>query len=963
MRTEVLLTLPPAFAGRALDLEGLDRGRFFAASDPPGLSLGSGGGACHLLVEAWKASSSKSSFWEWLSADKKLVIHGGGKSRRLPAYAAVGKLFMPVPVFRWALGQRLDQKLIDLQLPSYERVLEHASSTSRVMVCSGDVLLRFGRELPCFPEVDVLGLGMWVTPEVARNFGVFFCGRETMGSLEFFLQKPSPARIRELGAEHLYMIDTGMWLLSSKALGVMMRKVGWDPDEGSFPPENLRKLDLYSEFGLALGRRPVQPDPEISALTSAVVPLPKASFFHLGTTRQMIEAISALQNVELDETKLGSFGARRHPDQYLLNSQVEVPLRQEENHTLWIENAHVPKSWHLRHDHVLTGAPKNDWELDLEPGTCLDFVPVGEDAYCVRFYGMDDSFAGDVWDIATKWLGKPAPNWFFGRAIRREEAGLSPGMDIQEAPLFPVLERSEISSGFLRWLTSRVGGEVGSHAVAWLNARRLSASDIQAHANLGRVYQSRAARQLACVEPMRRNFRWSVFHRLDLEETARRFAASNPAGFGEVEPPQGTMLQVRDAMFRAAVRRHQGADGGEALESSAFATLQELIVEETRLRPAEPRKALVEDQIIWARSPVRLDLAGGWTDTPPYCLEHGGRVLNVAVDLNGQPPIQVFVKLGATREIVFRSIDLGVERRVSSYGELENFGEPGSDFGLAKVACALAGFLPRFGSGARFGSLREQLDDFGGGIEISMLCAVPKGSGLGTSSILASTLLAALGEACGLGWDKGVLFQRTLALEQLLTTGGGWQDQAGGLHRGVKLLETSAGLDQALTLRWCPEHLFDSGQANRAVLLYFTGITRLAKNILKEIVRGMFLNSPSHLSILEDIGDNALAGYDAVQRSDLAGLLASVRQAWSLNQRLDSGTNPPQIAAILDLIRDETAACKLLGAGGGGYLLIFAKDELAGARIKQKLTENPPNERARFVNLSVSPTGLQLTRS
>jgi len=56
------------------------------------------------------------------------------------------------------------------------------------------------------------------------------------------------------------------------------------------------------------------------------------------------------------------------------------------------------------------------------------------------------------------------------------------------------------------------------------------------------------------------------------------------------------------------------------------------------------RPALKEDQIVWARAPVRLDLAGGWTDTPPYTLRHGGRVVNLAVDLNGQPPIQVFCR-------------------------------------------------------------------------------------------------------------------------------------------------------------------------------------------------------------------------------------------------------------------------------------------------------------------------------
>lgn len=92
-------------------------------------------------------------------------------------------------------------------------------------------------------------------------------------------------------------------------------------------------------------------------------------------------------------------------------------------------------------------------------------------------------------------------------------------------------------------------------------------------------------------------------------------------------------------------------------------------------------------------------------------------------------------------------------------------------------------------------------------------------------------------------------------------------------------------------------------------------------------------------------------------------LAAAVRASWRLNQRLDSGTNPPEVQAILDSIGDHLAAAKLLGAGGGGYLLLFARDEAAAARIKQVLTARPPNSRARFVDFSLSQTGLQVTRS
>ena len=92
-------------------------------------------------------------------------------------------------------------------------------------------------------------------------------------------------------------------------------------------------------------------------------------------------------------------------------------------------------------------------------------------------------------------------------------------------------------------------------------------------------------------------------------------------------------------------------------------------------------------------------------------------------------------------------------------------------------------------------------------------------------------------------------------------------------------------------------------------------------------------------------------------------LLAAIRNSWSLNQRLDAGTNPPAVEQILGRVRDYLGAAKLLGAGGGGYLLLFGKDETAAARIKQELAAHPPNSRARFVDFSLSEAGLQLTRS
>jgi galactokinase/mevalonate kinase-like predicted kinase len=959
---QFLLTLPPRMAREFETLEGKHRPAWFGTSDPAGSRLGSGGGTANLLSEAWRATDGEKFFSSWLRASRKLIIHGGGQSRRLPAYAPVGKLLMPIPAFRWSRGQRLDQTLLDLQLPDYERVLAHAASGTVAMVASGDVLLRFARELPPFPDVDVLGLGMWVRPETARNFGVFFSPRQRPNELAFFLQKPSPARIRELALEHLVLVDTGMWLLSERAVNVLMQRCGWTGER--FENGRAGGYELYAQFGLGLGTKPEVKDPLVNALTCAVVPLPEAEFYHFGTSRQMIESISALQNRELDETKLGLIGAKRLPDQFLQNTRFEVPLGLEENHTLWIENSVVPASWSLAHDHVLTGVPANDWKLRLPPGVSLDFAPMGERDFCVRAYGMDDPFSGAV--KSANWLGVPAMKWFAARGMTLAQVKINPESDIQQAPLFPVLTPEELEPRFLEWLFATEPESNPRFTEKWRAQRRLSAQQIAEEVNIARLYRQRAANRSGCLLPLFKNARWSVFFRLDLEATAKSFAATDQP---LPEPANGSddhlepLHAVHDQMFRSAVLRHRRQAGWENHEANAFARLRELIVRDAQLSPVAPRRNVLDDQIIWGRSPIRFDLAGGWTDTPPYCIEYGGMVVNLAANLNGQPPIQVFAKLCPRPEIVVRSIDLGVEQRVRTYEELDTYAAPGSEFALAKAAFALAGFLPRFHAQGEFASLEEQLKKFGGGIELSLLSAVPKGSGLGTSSILAATLLATLGELCGLDWDKNTLSVRTLALEQMLTTGGGWQDQVGAIYRGVKWIETTPGLAQRPSLNWLPDHLLGRDFANRTILLYYTGVTRLAKNILAEIVRGIFLNSPEHLETIAEIGVNATRASRAIQQCDFNELSAVVRNSWRLNQRLDAGTNPTEVQKILAPIQDWLAACKLLGAGGGGYLLMFAKDELAAANIRQTLTSQPPNPRARFVDFALSETGLQLTRS
>lgn len=342
----------------------------------------------------------------------------------------------------------------------------------------------------------------------------------------------------------------------------------------------------------------------------------------------------------------------------------------------------------------------------------------------------------------------------------------------------------------------------------------------------------------------------------------------------------------------------------------------------------------------------------------------GGNVINLAIELNGQPPLQVYVRPSKEPRIVLRSIDLGAVEVVEIAEQLMDFMHVGSPFSIPKAGLVLAGFGSSGVSGNPSSiSLQQQLEAFGSGIELTLLSAIPAGSGLGTSSILAATVLGALNDFCGLGWDKNEIGHRTLMLEQMLTTGGGWQDQFGGVLGGVKLLQTGRGFEQTPLVRWLPNDLWTQPEYRPCHLLYYTGITRTAKQILAEIVRRMFLNDNAELRLLREMKAHTMEMYEAIQQNDFRRMGLLMRKTWQQNQALDSGTNPVAVAKQTALIDDLCLGYKLPGAGGGGYLYMIAKDPEAAARIKQILTENKINRNARFVDMTLSTTGLQISRS
>ncbi len=911
-----LLSLPPNLVNVFHQITGYDKDEWFCTCDPVGHRLGSGGGTDWLLRACYEHDHTEASFDEWLASERRLLLHAGGQSRRLPSYAPSGKILTPIPVYRWERGQRLSQDLLSLQVPLYQKMMDAAPSSVHTMIVSGDVLIRATQPLQPIPDADVICYGLWLSADIAKDHGVFVSSRETPDVLKCMLQKPSVETLSQLSEHHLYLTDIGVWMLSDKAVKLLMEHSEKDGD--------IVNYDLYGEFGCALGTDPGVKDDSLNRLKVVVLPLPGGEFYHFGTSHELLSSTLAIQNLVNDQREIMHHSNKPHPAMFVQNAVIKVKITSD-NQNLWAENCWIGVHWHLSRENIITGVPENDWHITLDEGQCVDIVPIAEHQWVVRPYHYYDKFAGSK----------------------------------QQEPLFPVTDNIDDMGTLLRYMLQQ---DTSAQAEALYQAAiKLSAEQISDQANLPRLVAQRTAYRHLNWPALAANYQHSVFYQVDLDDAAQQYATNQLAMPAPLPDDELLLTRVHDAMFRSAVAKYKGEDAS-ADEQRAFALLREGLTQEVICQKQQPRIAVHSDQIVWGRSPVRIDLAGGWTDTPPYCLMEGGNVVNVAIELNGQPPLQVYVKPCAEPHLILRSIDLGAAETITTYEHLAQYNKVGSPFSIPKAALALAGFLPAY-SVETFGTLTEQLQSYGHGIELTMLSAIPAGSGLGTSSILAATVLGALSDFCGLGWDKTEIGRRTLVLEQLLTTGGGWQDQFGGLLPGIKLLQTQKGFTQTPVARWLPTDIFTQPEYHACHLLYYTGITRTAKSILAEIVRRMFLNQHEQLALLREMKDHALALYDAVQQMNFNEMGRLIRTTWKQNQLLDSGTNPAEVAQLTQLVDDYCLGYKLPGAGGGGYLYMMAKDPEAAARIKQVLLAHPLHDNARFVDMSVSETGLKVSRS
>ena len=325
--------------------------------------------------------------------------------------------------------------------------------------------------------------------------------------------------------------------------------------------------------------------------------------------------------------------------------------------------------------------------------------------------------------------------------------------------------------------------------------------------------------------------------------------------------------------------------------------------------------------------PVRVNFSGTWTDAMPYCVENGGQVINMSVLTDGKKPICVKAEKLAEKKIEFCSDGLVT---VFSYNNADNE-EDLSEFNLHMAVLKILGITEETQSDCGFRLTTE-------------VSGIDKGSGLGTSSILLGGCIKVLSELFGLCYDDREVVEMVFVAEQLMKTGGGWQDQIGGLFPGIKISETQAGLRQIPSVRNIElSDNFRQFFSERLVLIP-TGQRHFGRFIVNDVANRYLdknKDSAEGFAQMKNLNRKML---ECLKNDDIEGFIGCINSHCEILCRISPMVTNEKICSVIKGCLENMAdAVSLCGAGGGGYLMAIMKKGITTEDVQRYMAESFPS--------------------
>ncbi len=938
------------------------RTHFAVIPDPEGKRVGSGGATLGVLryiagqidiVRRGKGAEviedTESVSGVDFSGLRILVIHSGGDSKRVPQYSALGKLFSPVPR---ELPNGRNSTLFDEFLITMSSV--PARIREGMLLLSGDVLLLFNPLQIDYSGVGAAAISFKEDVNTGKNHGVFLRGED--GNVKRFLHKQTVASLTEQGAVNergAVDIDTGAVIFSADMMAALYSLIS---ENGVYSTELFEqfvnetvRLSLYGDFLYPLAADSTLEDfykekPEGSycqeltrartAVWNALRPyrmkllrLAPAKFIHFGTTgeilRLMAEGIKEYTVLDWSHQVSSSIKTDTAGYNSVLSDQAEV------GKDCYLEVSYVHGKAKVG-DNVLLSYVDIHNET-IPANAVLHGLKQRDGRFVVRIYGVNDNPKGSL-EADCSFLGSTLGQFMEKNSLSIEDLWDVGDHSLWNARLYPSCDtiREAVDAALNLYAMTQGEGNVA----AWRSSYRKSlCSGFHDADPDALIAWDKRMQELVCMNRLAEKIR----------EGKPALTGKNLLQGKELTKIQIEWLrtQLENCDFSEAMRLQYyigtalGGPEGEAHIGECFHVIRKTILDNALGNVEYNDKCRIVTDRHTVKLPLRVNWGGGWSDTPPYCMENGGTVLNAAILLNGETPVEVTLERLGEHKIVFDSRDMDVHGEFDQIEVLQRTGDPYDPFALQKAALIACGIIPAEG-----GNLEEILSRLGGGFRMnSEVTNVPKGSGLGTSSILSGACVKAIFEFMGISYTEDDLYRHVLCMEQIMATGGGWQDQVGGLSSGINYITSMPGIDQRIRVQHVEISAETMQELNKRFVLIYTGQRRLARNLLRDVVGRYVGNEPETLYALNEIQRVAALMKFELERGHVDDFAHLLNYHWELSKKVDAGSTNTLIDQIFESVEDMIEGRMICGAGGGGFLQAVLKKGVSKEEVHRRLKD------------------------
>lgn len=911
-----------------------NRCKYVVVPDYNGERIGSGGATLNVLAVL------KNEYNVDFEKCKILLIHSGGDSKRVPQYSVCGKLFSPIQKM---LTSTMASTLFD-ELIATTSIMPSRMSNG-IMVMSGDVMLLFNPLQVDFNNGGISAVSMKKNVQTGKNHGVFLLNDN--GELLEFLHKNTVEDLTKKGAVDDFdnvNIDTGIILFDGSFANKMF---GMISDENVVDDNKIKKyisakvrLSFYGDFLYPFSKNAtfeeyLKQTPEGEFCDELlefrhlywdmfkddimnVISVSPAEFLHFGTTREQLNLVTK----ELEDYKYLDWRKQVFTDSD--GEKCAVYHSREDGSTFgdncYLENSICLDS-NLGNNVVLSYVALDN--ITVPNNVVLSGLKLEDGKFVVRIYGVNDDPKKSINDKT-----------FMGVSISEVLANASYDIkqvasdeNIWNTRLFPKCNTMEEAVQSALIVYDIFVKKNFSNFEIWANAEKVSlaTSFNQADVEWINSWQNEINKQIIvgkAIDMLRNKNKVEDFIALFENLDFSNYMIDIITCIGE----NNNMMLMR--LYWFAGQLAADIKTKELYEKKAFTYIAQSCECKANILRHKFIKESVEITL-----PARVNWGGGWTDTPPYCLENGGTVLNCAIKICKNNPIKAYVRKLDEKKIVLKSLDSNVTEIYCNKSLILDCGNPFGSVALQKACLVAMGIIQKEDDE----DLANVYDILGGGLELSTAVEnIPRGSGLGTSSILAGACVKAIYELMGISYTDEMVYNNVLQIEQLMSTGGGWQDQIGGITSGVKMITSNKG-EQVLSVK----HLNLSEDTikelkDRFVIIY-TGQRRLARNLLRDIVAGYINGQENVVTALSNIENLACIMQRQLEKGDIEAFADALNQHWEELKFLNDGCTNTCINYIFECSQDLLSGMMICGAGGGGFLQAVLKKGITKADLQKRI--------------------------